>query len=145
MKKIVLMILIVSSLLSCLTFYVGAEPGYEIEPYFSNVKDATLSFSIFSTGLAAVGITYNGFSDVFTQVRCEITLQKRYLGLFWFDVDNGMPDNTWVDYSTNSYGGFYHEMQLSDTGTYRAVFKVYFYGTTGVVDEISDKIEDQYE
>ena len=145
MKKIVLMILIVSSLLSCLTFYVGAEPGYEIEPYFSNVKDATLSFSIFSTGLAAVGITYNGFSDVFAQVRCEITLLKRYLGLFWFDVDNGMPDNTWVDYSTNSYGGFYHELQLSDTGTYRAVFKVYFYGTTGVVDEISDKIEDQYE
>ena len=145
MKKVILMLLTFATLVSCMTIYSAAEEEYEITPYYTNVADASLMFSIQSSGLAMVGVTYNSIPGMITQVRCEITLQKRFLGIFWMDVDNGMPDNTWVDYTTDQYGGFYHELQLSDTGTYRAVFNVYFYGVTGAVDEISDKLEYKYE
>ena len=106
MRKFILFLLVFTSLFSCFSIYTSADSS-EITPYYANVANATLSFSILPSGLAMAGVTYNGYSDVLTQVRCEITLQKRYLGLFWFDVDNGMPDNTWVDYSTNPYGVFY--------------------------------------
>lgn len=144
MKKIILFLLITSTLFSCIVISTSAETSPEISPYYANIANATLAYSILPSGLAMVGVTYTGYSEVFTQVRCEITLQKRFLGLFWFDVDIGMPDNTWVDYSTEPYGAFYHEYQLQDTGTYRAVFNVYFYGTTGVVDEISDNKVEEY-
>ena len=144
MKRAIVVLLLLSTLFSCLSISSFAEETTEISPYYTNVADATLTFSILPSGLAMAGVTYNSFPGMLTQVRCEITLQKRFLGLFWFDVDIGMPDNTWVDYSTEPYGGFYREFQLSDTGTYRAVFNVYFYGVTGAVDEISDNKVEKY-
>ena len=143
MKRAIVVLLLFSTLVSCLTISSFADETAEISPYYTNVADATLTFSILPSGLAMAGVTYNGIPGMITQVRCEITLQKRFLGLFWFDVDIGMPDNTWVDYSTEPHDGFYREFQLSDS-TYRAVFNVYLYGVTGAVDEFSDNKVEKY-
>ena len=143
MKKVLVLLLTITTLISCMTIYSSAE-DYEIQPYYENIVRASTNFSITSSGLACVSATYYGYPDIMTEIKCEIYLQKRFLGLFWTTVDIGVPDNVWVDYSTSTNGNFYHEFQLSDTGTYKAVFKLTFFGNTYVQDVVEDEIEDKY-
>ena len=143
MKKAIIMLLTVTTLLSCFTIFSSAEDA-EITPRYSNVNSANVSFAITETGLAAVDVSYFGKPGITTQVKSEIYLQKKVLGLFWQKVNIGTTDNVWIDYSTNCDGGFFHSFQLSDTGTYRAVVEITFSGTGGTPDVISDKYQDNW-
>lgn len=143
MKKAILLLLTVTTLLSGFTILSSAqETG--ITPYYSNLNSATVSYTITETGLAAVNISYYGKPGITTQVKSEIYLQKKVMGLFWQKVNIGTTDNVWTDSSTDCNGNFFHSFQLSETGTYRAVVKVTFYGTGGTPDVISDKYEDKW-
>ena len=145
MKKAILLLLTVASLMSCMTFFASANADdYGIQPFYSNVNSATLDFVITDSGLAGVSVIYTGIQGVTTSVRCEIYIQKKNLGLFWNKVDIGITDNVWVDTSNKFHDNFSHTHQLSSTGTYRAVFKVTFNGTGGSPDVVEDKIERKY-
>ena len=143
MKKVVVLLLTVATLVSCMTIYSSAD-DYEIVPYYSNVAHASTSFNITSSGIARVGFAYSGYDDAVSYVKSEIYLEKRFLGLFWNRVDIGVTDDVWVDYSYTVDGSIFHEIQLSDTGTYRAVFNVTIYGKSGANDVIEEKMEYKY-
>lgn len=145
MKKAILLLLTVASLMSCMTFFASANADdYGIQPFYSNVNSANLTFVINDSGLAGVRVSYTGIQGVTTLVRCEIYLQKKNLGLFWNKVDIGTSNNVWVDESNDFLDNFSHTHQLSSTGTYRAVFKVTFNGNGGSPDVIDEKIERKY-
>jgi hypothetical protein len=115
-----------------------------ISPRFSNCAECTYSF-VSAEGEAHVAVTYVAKSDVFSYAKLTVKIQKRFLGVFWNTVDIGEPNNEWVAYCYDVRGDFYNYFPLDSTGTYRAVFTIEFYGTTGVVDVIEDTIKSVYE
>lgn len=109
-----------------------------VQPRLSNADTATVSFVI-DNGVGYFAVTYNGNEGVFTQAKVSVTVQKRFLLVFWNDVDS------WTGTSNNPFDEIYANFDIEKTGTYRAVYTLEFYGTSGVVDVIEDKIEYKYE
>ena len=144
LKKLLACLLIMATMVAVIPVGAFAEENSGITPRYSNVNACSLSFIISDNGLAQVKVSYEGRVGYMTQVRSEIYLQKRVLGIFWKKVDIGVTDNVWVDTSTEDMYCFTHAAQLQDTGTYRAVFNVTFSGTGGADDEVNEKIEYVY-
>ena len=119
-------------------------PAHAANARLSHGVIASCGFDVGSSGWAEVYVTYSGNATSFTNIRVETYIQKRTLGFIWTKVDNGEPDKTWVDTSTENGGIFDHGLQLDSTGTYRAVFTVTFSGTGAADDVIEDKIERTY-
>lgn len=122
-----------------------AVPTFAVDARLSHGVDAELVFGITETGLAEASVDYIGNSTSFTSATVEIYIQKRTLGFIWTKVDNGEVDKTWVDRSTRQVDYFVHHLQLEETGTYRAVFKITFSGTGAEDDVITEKMQDVYE
>ena len=110
-----------------------------IQPRLSNASTANVSFVVDDSGVGHFAVTYNGKEDTFTEAKVSVTIQKRFLLLFWDDVDR------WTGISNEVYGDFYTTFILISKGTYRAVYTLEFYGTSGVVDFIQDSIEFKHE
>ena len=151
MKKITAIILLLTTIITCMFVPVGAEGTGNftsvtgtITPRWSNGDACDYNFYILTDGTAKVTVDYVGTSGAFTNVTVTTYIQKRFLGIFWTTVDIGQPDNKWIDTSTSIDGRFVHTVSLSNTGTYRAVIKIVFSGTGGADDVIEDKIEATY-
>ena len=129
-------VMVVAMLVSSAFPAAAAETG--IESRLANADTATVSFGI-ADGLAHFAVTYNGNDETFTQARVTVTVQKRFLLVFWNDV------GSWTGTSTEVYGDFYTTIPVEKTGMYRAVYTLEFYGTSGVVDVIESNIECKYE
>lgn len=115
-----------------------------ISPRFTNCNECDFMFRVLDPGEAHVGVTYYAKSDVFTQAKLTVKIQKKFLGLFWRTVDIGTTNDEWIAYSNDVYGEFYNCFNVDGTGTYRAVFCVEIYGTSGAVDTIENTIEYKY-
>ena len=151
MKKITAIILLLTTIITCMFVPVGAEGTGNftsvtgtITPRWSNGDACDYNFYILTDGTAKVTVDYVGTSGAFTNVTVTTYIQKRFLGIFWTTVDIGQPDNKWIDTSTDISDRFVHTVSLSNTGTYRAVIKIVFSGTGGADDVIEDKIEATY-
>lgn len=123
----------------------SAFPCYasEISPRLSNLNECSTHFGIVD-GTAYVVVGYTGRSDTFTQIKVTVKIQKRFLLLFWNTVDIGEPNNEWVATSTDLNGYLAGEFEMSNTGTYRAIFTIEVYGTSGVIDVIENTTECTY-
>ena len=138
-KKIFVVILCVF-LVFCLSI-----PSFAAEARLSHGIRAELLFGITETGMAEVSVDYQANNTSFTNATIETYIQKRTLGLIWTKVDNGEIDKTWIDTSTAEYDYFVHHLQLEDTGTYRAVFKITFSGTGAEDDVVTENVVAVYE
>ena len=143
MKKTLILILILSMLFitSIGSFTVSAEA---VSPRYSNCNQSKFYFNVLDPGEAHISVTYNAKADVFTYAKLTVKIQKKFLALFWKTVDIGTTDNEWISYSYDVNGQFYNYFTVNGTGTYRAVFCLEIYGTSGVVDTIEDTIEFKY-
>ena len=106
-----------------------------IQPRLSNASTASVAFVVDDSGVGHFAVTYNGKEATFTEAKVSVTIQKRFLLVFWEDVDR------WTGISNEVYGDFYTTFILISKGTYRAVYTLEFYGTSGVVDVIQNDIE----
>ena len=106
-----------------------------IQPRLSNASTANVGFVVDDSGVGHFSVLYNGKEATFTEAKVSVTIQKRFLLLFWDEVDR------WTGISNELHGNFYTTFILISKGTYRAVFTLEFYGTSGVVDVIQDYIE----
>ena len=120
-------------------------PVFALGARLSHGVSADLLFGITDTGMAEVSVEYQGNGTSFTSATVEIYIQKRTLGFIWTKVDNGEVNKTWIDTSTERDDYFVHHLQLEDTGTYRAVFKITFSGIGAEDDVITEKFECVYE
>ena len=131
--------------LLCMAMVMAATlPVCAVEPRLSHGVITSYGFNIDSAGWSELNVTYAGNDTTFTSFTVETYIQKRSLGFIWTKVDNGEPDKTWVDTSTDQAGFFVHTLQLESTGTYRAVFKFIFSGTGAEDDVIEDRVERTY-
>lgn len=110
-----------------------------ISPYMTNCENASFTFIVESAEQASFWATYVGKEDTFVRAKLTVQVQKKHLGIFWFDADD-----EWVSYSTVVNGTFYGFSPIDGAGTYRAKFKLEIEGSTGVTDTIEDTIEYKY-
>ena len=111
--------------------YASADSAdYEIMPVYEVVSDFDCNFVISASGKASVNFNSYLMNNA-QSIRIETKIQKRFLLVFWNDVDGGQ----WTDSFTTTEGSFSHTLQLEKTGRYRAVFHIYAVGTDGSVDD----------
>lgn len=131
-------------LMLCLGTLMGNPVGVslsknQITPYLNNVNQTFTSFYINDSGKATVSISYDGYDDVTSNVKITTQLQKRFLLVFWTDVDGGY----WVDESSESSYTAVHTLSVA-TGTYRVQVEYLLYGTDGSVETVNDEAQYTY-
>jgi hypothetical protein len=112
-----------------------------VSPRLSNCVAATFHFGIVDGNLCA-GVTYNGYSNMFTDAKLTLSFEKKYMLFFWKTVEIGYPDEKWTGYCYDLDGSIYQEFPCPGSGTYRANFKFEVYGRySSVVDVIEDYVQ----
>jgi len=101
------------------------------------------SFGIVDTNNAVVSVGYTGYEGITTGAIVESKLQRKVL-FWWVNVDNGQPDDTWVDTFTGYTGSAEHSLRLTKTGKYRAQITYYVSGSGGDTDIIPTTLYDEY-
>ena len=106
-----------------------------------NCVAATFHFGIVDGNLCA-GVTYSGYSNMFTDAKLTLSFEKKYMLFFWKTVEIGYPDEKWTGYCYDLDGSIYQEFPCPGSGTYRANFKFEVYGRySSVVDVIEDYVQ----
>ena len=108
-----------------------------ITPRWSHLSNVDFSFNATSSG-GHIDVTYMGVADSFAKADVHVKLQKKFLLVFWTDVDE------WSVSSTDYYDALYHCFTLDGTGTYKATLTFTVTGTDGTVDTVTDSIESKY-
>lgn len=138
-KSIKALLAVVMTLVMCfsfLTVFASAEES-GISPRLSHMSGGSFAFSAGDFG-GEVCVSYEGYSTSFVSAKVTLELQKRYLLLFWRDIDE------WSATSTVLYGEFFHVFELDGTGKYRVNMTLEVTGKDGTVDVITDTIESTY-
>ncbi len=103
---------------------------------YNNTSIVLSKFQI-TNGVAIIDVDYSGYLGVTTGAVIESKIQKKIL-FWWFDVNNGQTNNTWVDTFSTWYGRTQHTLGISESGSYRAVIKYTISGSGGSDDIIED-------
>lgn len=144
MKKITKTLLIIClAVIMCFTnvpitaFATENNTQSTVTPRWSHLSDVVFTFSATSTG-GHIGVSYTGYSDTFARADIHVKLQKKFLLVFWTDVDE------WSVSSTEVEEDFYHCFTLNGTGTYKATLTFTATGTDGTVDTFTEASENKY-
>lgn len=126
-KKITAILLLLTISMTLFILPVNAEGPTKSKYY----KHVTTTAKVIS-GVLHIHNEYTVSAGTgFTSAEIHTYVERRTLGLFWVKVNNGQPNNTWIDTSTSlSYGNNY-SLTLTQTGTYRVTAEYTFYGSSG--------------
>lgn len=116
----------------------GATTENGITPRWTNTGYVNTSFGV-ADDIAEAFIDYYAREDLFTHAVLKVTVQKRFLLIFWSDVGEW----TYTSYENEAY--YFAEIPVTDEGMYRAKFYLEFYGNTGAVDVVEHTTEYDYE
>jgi hypothetical protein len=108
-----------------------------VTPRWSHLSDVAFSFAATSSG-GHVNVSYTGYTASFAKADIHVKLQKKFLLVFWTDVDE------WSSSSTEYDDVFSHCFTLDGTGTYKATLTFTVTGIDGTVDTLTDSIESKY-
>ena len=100
---------------------------------------AYTDFTISSSGVANVNVRFVGYEGITTGAQITTKIQKRFLLVFWNDVDGAY----WVDNTGSSYFSASHSISVK-SGYYRAQVEYVVYVTGGDNNIISEVREAEY-
>lgn len=143
LKKVMAILIACVVIMAC-TLQALAANDNEIMPFYINAEECYADFMV-EDGVANVSIRYYGSSTEFLKAEISVKIQKRFLLVFWNDVDIGYTNNEWTASSTALNGVFSKSFSVNNTGYYRALITVKIYGTSGEVDTIEFTKEYKYE
>ena len=138
MKKILISLTSLFLLLACLTTTAFAAEGSGVSTYANNTASTDTIFFI-KNGVAYVTVSYDGYSGITTGGTITVKIQKRFLLVFWQDVDGA----SWTDNATGDYYVNSHSISVK-SGTYRVQVEYVIYGSGGEADVITETIEATY-
>lgn len=140
-RKSILCSLIAVILLFCLSTGAAAST---VETRFNNTVTVSSAASISDSGLLTVTNRFQGIKG--TTAKGEITtyIEKKVMGLFWFRVDIGAPNNEWHDVIYDYMYVGDHKTQLSSHGTYRITVIYVISGSGGDPDTIKRTMTKTY-
>ena len=139
MKKTIILFVCLVMVMSCISVDIFAMEKNEASTYLLNASKVTTSFNIDENGNAIVNVGYRGIADVTTNAVITVKIQKRFLLIFWQDVDGG----EWTDYASGEYYSTSHSVSVK-SGTYRATVEYTIYGTGGAPDVITEELKAEY-
>ena len=119
------------------TFAAENSTQSTVTPRWSHLENVNFSFAATASG-AHVDISYYGYTDSFARADIHVKLQKKFLLVFWTDVDE------WSVSSTEVMDDFYHCFPIEGKGTYKATLTFTATGTDGSTDSFTDEIENKY-
>ena len=136
MKPIICLIL-------CLGIFMGNPVNTSayntVSPRLDNCNSIKTDISINTSGVAQIMLRYYGNEENTAGGKITTQLQKRFLLVFWTDVDGGY----WVDESSESSYTAVHTLAV-ETGTYRVKVEYLLYGTDGSVETVNDEVQYTY-
>ena len=110
-------------------------------PMYNNTSNVTTNFLI-ESGIAKVTVGYVGKFNKLTRAAITTKLQVQ-TSSGWVDVNNGEPNNEWVEDCTTIMFSEAYSLEVP-RGTYRAVIDFEMYGTGGAADVITKTLEYTY-
>ena len=137
--KILISLVLLLSMLSMVIYQKS-----QAATMFNNMYLTYTNAIIASDGTMTIYESYDGIPGVTTRGELTTYIEKRILGIFWKKVNNGQPNNQWVDTIYNYRYSGTHSYQLSSTGTYRATVIYKVYGTGGDPDELTSQVTCSY-
>ncbi len=114
-----------------------------VMPCLDQCIECSFGFCIDGNGLAYATISYSAKPN-FTEGTFTVKIQKKFLGIFWRTVDIGYYNNEWLGYTYDLDNTITNTFQLSERGTYRAVFRFEMEGSVGDTDIIEDEVQATY-
>ena len=138
MKKIIAFLVCAAMLVVAFPVVTSAAGG--VSTYANNVNACNAYFNINEYGHASIVIDYVGYDGITTGATITVQMQKKFLGLFWRDVEGKYWEYTssQVNYSNQNV------VQLSDKGKYRIVVNFTIYGTGGAADQFEKTAEAEW-
>ena len=133
-KKLILLVMLLSMM--SMVIYQKSQAATMFNNMYSTYTNAIIA----SDGTMTIYESYDGIPGVTTRGELTTYIEKRILGIFWKKVNNGQPNNQWVDTIYNYRYSGSHSHQLSSTGTYRATVIYKVYGTGGDPDELTSQV-----
>ena len=134
---------IISFAMLIILLFAMAMPTFATEngimPRYNNTSSTEATFVIDENGEASICYTCFGYEGITTRIVVETKIQKKFLW-WWNDVD----DASWVDESNEMFCTNVHSIQLTKSGTYKAVITYNVYGSGGEADVITAEIEKKY-
>ena len=141
MKKLLSVLFLLIFFGNGITTYASAYGS--ATPYLNNSSNTRSEFTIDDNGNAEVVVRYWGIQGVTTGATITTKIQKRFLLVFWNDVDIGTPNNEWIDESTAVSYSNVHSVSVPK-GNYRVKIKYVIRGTNGSDDVIEETLEAKY-
>ena len=134
MKKIIVFILTLVLLLNTFLISVSASTGTaladtSVTPRWTNCVTCDTSFGV-ANGVAECFIDYFADESLFTHAVLKVTVEKRFLLVFWKDVGE------WSVTSYEHSAYYFANIPVDGSGKYRCHFYLEFYGNTGEVDVV---------
>ena len=133
-KKLILLVMLLSMM--NMVIYQKSQAATMFNNMYSTYTNAIIA----SDGTMTIYESYDGIPGVTTRGELTTYIEKRILGIFWKKVNNGQPNNQWVDTIYNYRYSGSHSHQLSSSGTYRATVIYKVYGTGGDPDELTSQV-----
>lgn len=134
---------IITVALLVIMIFAMAAPSFATDsgvmPRLNNTDSTEVVFVIDDNGEATVSYICFGYEGITSRIVVEIKIQKKVLW-WWNNVDGA----SWTDETTEYYLNSEHSIQLSKSGTYRAVITYTVYGSGGEADVLTDEIEKKY-
>ena len=134
---------IITLALLAIMLFAMAVPSFATDngvmPCLNNTSSTESIFVITDDGEAIVSYICFGYEGITSRIVVEIKIQKKVLW-WWNNVDGA----SWTDETTEYYLNSEHSIQLSKSGTYRAVITYTVYGSGGEADVLTDEIERKY-
>ena len=134
MKKIIVFILTLVLLFNTFLVSVNASTDTTVSnagvtPRWTNCATCDTSFGV-ANNVAECFIGYFAREELFTYAVLKVTVQKRFLLVFWKDMGE------WTTTSYEHSDMFCAEIPVDGKGKYRCHFYLEFYGNTGEVDVV---------
>jgi hypothetical protein len=135
MKKIMYSFVAVCLCFAILGGAICSAAESSVSSRLTDLMQATSTFEINSDGQAYIFASYNAYEDVVSYVDINITLEKKFLLLFWKDVDSWSFQSSSMNYATD---------MIIDvgSGTHKATFEFVVHHLDGTSNTYTEEITD---
>lgn len=129
LRKLICAALCAITLIGCMPFNAAAAGNATVTPRYNNTIGPTTNFNI-ANDVAEIYVRYDGYEGVTTGATITITLEKKFLLVFWTEVE------TWT--LTSNSANFTQTVSCDvSSGTHRATVVYEIYGSGGSTDVIT--------
>ena len=141
MKKFLFLVTLMITIVQNTTIMSLADSS-TITPRYDNIINESSGLYIDDNGVAAITVSYTGNESILSHATIRITLQKKFLLLFWKDVSINGNDYLIIETNQSIYRNVIYTNVTS--GTHRVQIEYVITNVNGGVETINREYEYKY-